>query len=61
LTFKTEPQLGLEIVRGLVERGTLPFRGVLADETYGADPKFLDGVEALGRWYFAEVPVTTRV
>jgi SRSO17 transposase len=59
--FKTEPQLGLEMVRGLVERGTLPFRWVLADETYGADPKFLDGVEALGTWYFVEVPVTTRV
>ena len=61
VTFKTEPQLGLEIVQGLVEHGTLPFRWVLADETYGAAPKFLDGVDALGRWYFVEVPVTTRV
>jgi SRSO17 transposase len=61
VTFKTEPQLGLAIVQGLVERGRLPFQWVLADETYGADPKFLDGVDALGRWYFVEVPVTTRV
>ena len=61
VTFKTEPQLGLAIVQGLVERGRLPFRWVLADETYGADPKFLDGVDALGKWYFVEVPVTTRV
>jgi SRSO17 transposase len=59
LTFKTEPGLGLEMVEGLVERGVVPFRWVLADETYGADPKFLDGVEALGKWYFAEVTVAT--
>src|SRR5919108_3127372 len=54
-------QLGLGMVQGLLERRKVPFRWVLADETYGADPKFLDGVEALGKWYFLEVPVTTRV
>jgi SRSO17 transposase len=32
---------------------------VLADETYGADPKFLDGVAALSQRYFVEVPVST--
>lgn len=58
---ETEPALGLAMVRGVAARGQLPFRWVLADETYGADPKFLDGVAALDRWYFAEVPVSTRV
>jgi SRSO17 transposase len=61
LRFQTEPQLGLEMVRGLVTRGTVPFRWVLADETYGADPKFLDGVEGLGKWYVVDVPVSTML
>lgn len=61
LRFQTEPALGLAMVRGVLDRGMLPVRWVLADETYGADPKFLDGVAALGRSYFLEVPVLTRV
>ena len=61
LQFATEPQLGLAMVKGLLTRGRVPFRWVLADETYGADPKFLDGIEALGKWYFVEVPVSTRL
>jgi SRSO17 transposase len=60
LRFQTEPALGLAMVRGAIERGVLPARWVLADETYGADPKFLDGVAALGRWYFVEVPGIAR-
>jgi hypothetical protein len=49
LKFTTEPQLGLAMVKGLLARGKIPFRSVLADETYGADPKFLDGIEAAGQ------------
>ena len=60
LRFQTEPALGLAMIRGVVERGVLPVRWVLGDETYGADPKFLDGIAALDRWYFVEVPVSTR-
>jgi SRSO17 transposase len=60
LRFQTEPALGLAMVRGVLARGVLPVRWVLADETYGADPKFLDGVAALDRWYFVEVPAITR-
>jgi len=59
--FASEPTLGLAMVRAVVARGVLPVRWVLGDETYGADPTFLDGVAALGRWYFVEVPVSTRV
>jgi SRSO17 transposase len=61
LKFRTEPQLGLEMVKGLVSRGKVPCTWVLADETYGADPKFLDGVAALGKRYVVEVPVSTMV
>jgi SRSO17 transposase len=34
---------------------------VVADEHYGMIPRFLDGVEARGKWYFAEVPTSTPV
>lgn len=59
--FKTEPGLALEMLRGVVERGVLPFRWVTADEHYGMNPEFLDGVAALSKWYFVEVPVSTMV
>lgn len=61
LGFQTEPQLALEMLRGLVDRGVLPFQWVTADEHYGMIPAFLDGVAATGKWYFAEVPVSTKV
>lgn len=61
LQFQTEPQLALEMLRGLVEREALPFRWVAADEHYGMIPAFLDGVAAAGKWYFAEVPASTKV
>jgi SRSO17 transposase len=59
--FFTEPQLALEMLRGVVARAQVPFAWVLADEFYGTKPEFLDGVAALGKWYFAEVSPTTRV
>lgn len=61
LTFKTEPELGLEMVVRINERGVVPFTWVNADEHYGMNPDFLDGIAALGKWYFAEVPVSTKV
>jgi SRSO17 transposase len=61
LGFQTEPQLALEMLHGLVEGGGLPFQWVTADEHYGMIPAFLDGVAATGKWYFAEVPASTRV
>src|SRR5919106_779383 len=61
LCFQTEPQLALEMLGGLVERAAVPFRWVVADEHYGMIPAFLDGVAATGKWYFAEVPASTKV
>jgi SRSO17 transposase len=46
---------------GLVERAAVPFGWVVADEHYGRIPAFLDGVAAMGKWYFAEVPASTKV
>lgn len=61
LIFKTEPELGLEMLSELVRQGVVPFRWVNADEHYGMNPGFLDGVAGLDKWYFAEVPCTTMV
>lgn len=61
LQFQTEPQLALEMLRGLVERAAVPFRWVVADEHYGMIPTFLDGVATTGKWYLAEVPASTQV
>ncbi len=59
--FKTKPELALEMLKAAIEAGALRFRWVACDETYGKDPVFLDGVVDLDRWYFAEVPHSTRV
>jgi len=61
LIFHTEPELGLEMIRSLVQRGVIPFRWVTCDESYGKIPAFLDGIAALDKWYLAEVPADTRV
>jgi SRSO17 transposase len=59
--FKTKQALALEMVQTLVTEGSLRFRWVTCDEAFGRDGAFLDGVAALGRWYFAEVPHDTHV
>lgn len=61
LVFKAEPELGLEMLRQIVERGVVPFAWVNADAHYGVSPSFLDGVAGLDKWYFAEVTSTTMV
>jgi SRSO17 transposase len=61
LAFRTEPELGLEMITALAERGVIPFRWVTCDEKYGQNPAFLDGIAALHKWYLAEVPSDTRV
>jgi SRSO17 transposase len=61
LVFKTEPELGREMLTEINQRGVVPFAWVNADEHYGMNPDFLDGVAGLDKWYFAEVPVSTMV
>jgi SRSO17 transposase len=39
LSFQTEPALGLEMITILVQRATVPFRWVTADEKYGETPE----------------------
>ena len=45
----------------MVKTQSLRCRWVVADEAFGGNPGFLDGVAGLGLWYFAEVPHATRV
>jgi SRSO17 transposase len=59
--FRTKPELALERLQAVVAYGCLRFRWVTCDEVYGRNPDFLDGVAALGRRYFAEVPHNTRL
>jgi SRSO17 transposase len=59
--FRTEPELALDMVHDLIERDVVPFQWVTCDEHFGQNPGFLDGIDALGKWYFAEVPSNTRV
>jgi SRSO17 transposase len=59
--FQTEPDLALEMVTDLQQRGAVPFRWVTADETYGKSPGFCEGIAALGKCYLVEVPADTRV
>jgi len=61
VAFQTKPDLALSLVQQTVERGHLPFQWVAADALYGDTPAFLDGVAALGKWYFVEVACSTQV
>jgi SRSO17 transposase len=49
------------MVRELVERGVVPFEWVTFDEHLGESPSLLDEIDALGKWYLAELPCNTRV
>src|SRR5712691_1553240 len=61
LLFKTKPALAQEMLAAVVKSQTRRWRWVVADEAFGGNPGFLDGVTGLGLWYVAEVPHTTRV
>jgi SRSO17 transposase len=60
-TFKTKPELAQEMLAAVVQSQVLRCRWVVADEAFGGNPGFLDGVAGLGLWSCTEVPHTTRV
>jgi SRSO17 transposase len=60
IRFQTEPALALEMLTELAQHGVVPFQWVAADEHFGGNPAFLDGIGALGKWYLAEVSPDTR-
>ena len=61
LKTKTKPEIGLELLKRAIERKSLPFQWVAADELYGDSPAFRDGVAALNKWYFTEIKCSTLI
>lgn len=61
VSFKTKPELAVEMISEVKQAGTLAGQWVAADEGFGRDTAFLDAVGKCGLWYFAEVPHDTRV
>jgi SRSO17 transposase len=61
LRFRTEPQIGVDLLRRTQTAGKVTFDWVIADERYGQNGTFLDGLEDLGQRYVVEVPVNTTV
>jgi SRSO17 transposase len=60
LSFKTKPQLAVEMLEKISSEGVIPFRYVAADSIYGNSPEFLDAVEKLpGVTYFVSLPRDT--
>jgi SRSO17 transposase len=58
---QSKQTLALQMLQAVVADAHLRFRWVTCDEAFGRDGQFLDGVAALGRWYYAEVPHDTQV
>jgi len=61
LTFKTKPELAVDLVSGLVKRKVLKARWVAADALYGDSPAFRDAIAELGLWYFTEIACSTLI
>lgn len=61
--FHTKPELALEMLKAVVNEGSLRFRWITCDEAYGRNTAFLDEIDALkGDYcYCAEVPHDTQV
>jgi SRSO17 transposase len=59
--FRTHGELAWEMIQEISVRGELRFQWITFDEEYGKDPWLLDQVAGVGKYYLAEVPVTTPV
>jgi SRSO17 transposase len=61
LRFRTEPQLGVDLLRRTRDAAHVHLDWVIADERYGQNGTFLDGLDELEQRYVVEVPVNTTV
>jgi SRSO17 transposase len=60
ISFKTKPQLAVEMLEKIVDEGKIPFRYVVADSIYGNSPEFLDAIEkVVNVTYFIALPRDT--
>ncbi len=56
VSFKTKPQLAVDMFQDLLNENTLPFKYVLADSLYGASPEFIEAIEkCTGITYFVSI------
>lgn len=60
ISFKTKPELVLDMVKEVADSGQIQFRWLTCDEEFGRDPAFLDEVGQY-LWYLAEIPPNTSV
>lgn len=60
VTFQTKPQIALGLVDRALGNG-VRMAWWTADELYGRDSKFLDGLEQRGQRFVVEIPSDTRV
>jgi len=60
LHFNTKPELAAEMYRELRDNGIIPFKYVVADSIYGANPDFIGAIEErVGTIYFVSMPSNT--
>jgi SRSO17 transposase len=55
LTFLTKPQIAVNLLQTIADRGLLLGRWVAADALYGNSPDFRDAIAAMHKWYFTEI------
>ena len=61
IVFRSKPQLAIEMLQGIHEEKTLPFKYVLGDSIYGGSREFVQAVEALtGVIYFVSISKGTQ-
>lgn len=60
MSFKTKPQLAIDMFHNLYNEEIIPFKYVVADSFYGRNPEFRDAVDAYtGITYFVAIPSDT--
>jgi SRSO17 transposase len=61
LTFRTKPQLAVELLRDLCQEAMLPFKYIVADSLYGNSPEFIEAAERCGGTiYLVSIPSDAR-
>jgi len=60
VTFKTKPEIAIEMLEKIVLSGLFPARWVGVDSIYGSNNNFLASIPE-GLWYFADIPYNTLV
>jgi SRSO17 transposase len=61
VSFKTKPQLAVDMLQDLASENILPFKYVLADSLYGTSPEFIEAVEKhVGLIYFVSIASDTQ-